>query len=275
MRRKAITFIFFIVILFTGSTAFAGHHECEVHFIDTGQSDCILIRSPNKNYLIDTGAPYYKNRVIEYLNKNEINHIEAIILTHYHDDHYGGLLKIVESKKVAKVFLPVHQNEMQYDLYKSLIQKGVKVKYISRDFKLKQGKVNLKAIAPFREDKKIENNNSLVLQGQIDGIKYLFAADCEKAEEEDMINSGELKECDVLKVPHHSLNTSSTDKFLNKVKAKIAVVTCNGIETPDLKILKRINSKGTTIFRTDFHGNVVVKNGLIRGAKDGINVRIE
>lgn len=275
MGKKVVAFIFFIIILGTGSAAFASHREYEVHFINAGQSDCILIRSPNKNYLIDTGAPYHKNKIIEYLDKNEINCIEGIILTHYHKDHYGGLQKIVENKKVEWVCLPIHENEMQYELYKSLMKKGVKVKYISKGFKLKQGMVNLKAIAPFKEDKVIENNNSLVLQGQIDGIRYLFAGDCEKAEEEDMLNSGELKKCDILKVPHHSLSTSSTDEFLNKVKPRIAVVTCNGVETPDLNTLKRINSKKTILFRTDFHGDIVIRNGFISGSKDGINVRVK
>lgn len=273
MRKKVVTFVFFIII-FISSAAFAGHNRYEVHFIDTGQSDCILIKSLNKNYLIDTGAAYYTNKILEYLNVNGINNIEAIILTHYHDDHYGGLLKIVQNKKVNKVYIPTHYNEVRYDFYKTLIENNISVKYINKGWKLKQGKINLEAIGPIKEDKIIENNNSIVLQGKIDGIKYLFAADCEKQEEKDMINSIELKQCDVLKIPHHSLNTSSTDGFLDRVKPKIAVVTCNGVETPDYKVIRRISRKCPMIFRTDINGNVIVKDGFVKGTKDEIGVKI-
>jgi Predicted hydrolase (metallo-beta-lactamase superfamily) len=273
MRRKATIFVLLIIICIS-STVSARHYKYEVHFIDTGQSDCILIKCQDKNYLIDTGAAYYTNRILEYLNSNEINKIDTIILTHYHDDHYGGLLKIVENKKVHTVFLPMHNNNIRYDLYRKLVQSGIKVKSVSKDWKLKHGKINLKAIGPIREDKKIENNNSIVIQGEIDGVKYLFAGDCEKQEEEDLINNGELIECDVLKVPHHALNTSSSEEFLNVLKPKIAVVSCDGIGTPDLKIIKRISEKGIIVFRSDINGNIIVKNGFIKGSKDGINIRI-
>lgn len=274
MRRKAIMFIL-IIIISISSTVSATHDRYEVHFLDTGQSDCILIRGWNKNYLIDTGGAYYTGRILQYLNLNAINNIDMIVLTHYHDDHYGGLLKIIEKKKVHTVILPKHYSEMKYEFYKSLTEKGVKVKYINEEWKLKFGKINLKAIGPIREDDKIENNNSIVLQGEIDGVKYLFAGDCEKQEEEDLISNGELKECDVLKVPHHSLNTSSSEEFIKALKPKIAVVTCNGVETPDLKIIKRIREKGSIVLRTDINGNVIVKNRFIKGSRDGVNIRID
>lgn len=273
MRKRATIFVL-LIIIWISSTVSARHDKYEVHFIDTGQSDCILIKCQNKNYLIDTGAAYYTDRILEYLDSNEINKINTIILTHYHDDHYGGLLKIVQNKKVHTVFLPMHNNNIRYDLYRKLVESGIKVKFISKDWKLKYGKINLKAIGPIREDKKIENNNSIVMQGEIDGVKYLFAGDCEKQEEEDLINSGRLIECDVLKVPHHSLNTSSSEEFLNVLKPKIAVVTCDGVGTPDLKIIKRISERGIIVFRSDISGNIIVKNGFIKGSKYGINIRI-
>lgn len=273
MRRKVIIVVMLIIVCIS-NTVSAKHDKYEVHFIDTGQSDCILIRGQNKNYLIDTGAAYYTNRILDYLNLNEINKIDSIILTHYHDDHYEGILKIVENKKVRRVFLPMHDNDIKYDLYKKIADKNTKVKFIGSNFKIKHGKINLKAIGPIKEDKKIENNNSVVLQGEIDGIKYLFAGDCEKQEEEDLISSGKLAACDILKVPHHGLNTSSSEEFLNVIKPKVAVVTCIGVGTPDLRIIKRIREKGSIVFRSDINGNTIVKDGVIKDSKTGINMRI-
>lgn len=272
--RKRIIIVFVLIIIGISSTVSAKNDKYEVHFVDAGQSDCILIRGKNKNYMIDTGAAYYTNRILEYLNSNEINKIDTIILTHYHDDHYDGILKIIENKKVGLVLLPIHDSDMKDDLHKKILENNTKVKFIGEGWKIKKGKINLKAIGPIREDNKIENNNSIVIQGEIDGVKYLFAGDCEKQEEEDLINSEKLVECDVLKVPHHSLNTSSSEEFLKILNPKIAVVTCDGVGTPDLKIIKRINENGSIVFRSDISGHIVVKNGFIKGSKDGINIKI-
>ncbi|KZL89818.1 ComEC/Rec2 family competence protein [Clostridium magnum] len=273
MRRRIII-VFVLIIIGISSTVSAKNDKYEVHFVDAGQSDCVLIKGKNKNYIIDTGAAYYTNRILEYLNSNGISKIDAIILTHYHDDHYDGLLKIIENKKVGLVLLPIHDSDMKDDLHKKILKNNTKVKFISEGWKIKQGKINLKAIGPIREDNKIENNNSIVIQGEIDGVKYLFAGDCEKQEEEDLISSEKLVECDILKVPHHSLNTSSSEEFLKILNPKIAVVTCDGVGTPDLKIIKRINENGSIVFRSDINGHIVVKNGFIKASRDGISIRV-
>lgn len=273
MKKRIVTFILTIVVLISGNV-YAKQDKYEVHFLDVGQSDCILIKAWNKNYIIDTGAAYYFDRILKYLESNSVDKVDTVILTHYHDDHYGGLLRLVQSKKVKNVLIPNHYNEIKIDLYKGLAQSGVKIKNIDESWKLKKGKVKLEVIGPLKEDSIIENNNSVVIQGEIDGIKYLFAADCEKNEEEDMLKKGTIEKCDILKVPHHSLDTSSTESFINVAKPKVAIVTSDGIGTPDDKIIKRIHNKGALVLRSDLHGNIVIKNDFIRCDKNGINIRI-
>nr|WP_206154877.1 MBL fold metallo-hydrolase [Clostridium muellerianum] len=263
-----------IVILATGNV-FAKQNKYEVHFLDTGQSDCILIKTDTKNYLIDTGASYYSDKVLKYLDLNGVNKIDTVILTHYHDDHYGGLTKIADSIKVDKVLLPMHNDKMKYDMYKQLSKRGIDVKYIANNYVLKEEKMNLKALTPFKEDKRLENNNSIILQGEIDGVNYLFAGDCEKAEEEYMIKNNRINCCDVLKVPHHGLNTSSTEDFLRITLPKVAIVTSNGVESPENKVLDRIGKMGTLIIRTDLQGDVVIKNGSLKMSRSDLSIKIK
>ncbi len=273
MKKRIIVLL--IIVIFVTSNGFAKQNKYEVHFLDTGQSDCILIKTDIKNYLIDTGAEYYSDKILKYLKSNGIDKVDTLILTHYHDDHYGGLIKIADSIKINKVFLPMHNDKVKYSLYKELANRGVDVKCISNNYILKEGRMNLKAIAPFKEDKKIENNNSIVLQGEIDGISYFFAADCEKEEEENMIKVNNIKCCDILKVPHHGLNTSSTESLLKKVSPKVAIITCNGIESPEVKVMNRINETGSIVLRTDLQGNIVIKNGILKMSKLDLNIRIK
>ncbi len=69
----------------------------------------------------------------------------------------------------------------------------VKYEWIEDGWEVKGKKLNLKAIAPMNIDSKNENNNSIVLFGKIDGIKYLFLGDCEQKEERDMIYNEKIK----------------------------------------------------------------------------------
>ncbi len=112
MKIKAPrTFLMFIVVVsFFCIKVFAKDRNPEVHFIDTGQSDCILIKTGKENYLIDTGWEYYSGKILSYLNSNNVDKIDGVILTHYHDDHYGGLEMLLKTSKVKKI-LPKHNSD--------------------------------------------------------------------------------------------------------------------------------------------------------------------
>ncbi|QGS68272.1 MBL fold metallo-hydrolase [Oceanobacillus sp. 143] len=78
--------------------------ELEVHFIDVGQGDSILIQTPTeKTILIDGGPPKAGKRVVDYLNKLGIKQIDLLIATHPDVDHIGGLKKVMKEVAVKQV----------------------------------------------------------------------------------------------------------------------------------------------------------------------------
>ena len=105
MKIKAprIFVVLIVVVSLFYTKALAKDRVPEVHFIDTGQSDCILIKTGKENYLIDTGWEYYSSKLLNYLNSNNIDKIDGVILTHYHNDHYGGLNMLLKTAKIKKV----------------------------------------------------------------------------------------------------------------------------------------------------------------------------
>ncbi|WP_199798392.1 ComEC/Rec2 family competence protein [Clostridium fermenticellae] len=272
MVKKKI-FIFLMLFILIGDTVYAKHGEYGVHFLDTGQSDCILIKADDKNYIIDTGASYYTNKIIRYLKELKIDNIDGVILTHYHDDHYGGLIKIVDNIKVNNVFLPKHYNEVKDDICKELNQRNINIKYIDKNSAFKYKRMKLKFLLPDKVNRRNENNNSVMICGEIDNINYLFAADCEKEEERFMTKKNKLEKCDVLKVPHHALNTSSTNEFLEKIDPKIAIVTSNGVETPDMRVINRISRRGIMVVRTDIYGNIVISKHNLTTGNGRVNIQ--
>ncbi|CAB1251492.1 ComEC/Rec2 family competence protein [Clostridium sp. HV4-5-A1G] len=272
---KRILAIIFVIIMYMDNVALAKFGNYEVHFLGVGQSDCILIKTDDKNYLIDTGAAYYTKRIIRYLDLNQVKSIDGIILTHYHDDHYEGIIKIAQSRKVCKVYLPDHRNYIQNIMSDKLNKMGVDVEYIKRGWEIKNYGCVLKAIGPVRESKTVENNNSIVLQGKVNGLQYVFAGDCERSEEEDILKTGELKKCDVLKVPHHGLNTSTTNRFLDRVEPRVAIITSDGVGTPDKRVENRLINKGAIVWRIDNQGNIVIKNDILYCSKNYTSIRLK
>ena len=76
-----------------------------IHFLNTIWSDCILIESKGKYALIDSGSDFYYPMIKKYLNKLEISELEFLVLTHFHNDHYGCILKLLDDFKIKNTYL--------------------------------------------------------------------------------------------------------------------------------------------------------------------------
>lgn len=62
-----------------------------VHFIDVGQADSILLEYGGKFLLIDGGNREDGELVVSYLEQQGVQELEAVVCTHAHEDHVGGL----------------------------------------------------------------------------------------------------------------------------------------------------------------------------------------
>ncbi|GAA0739465.1 MBL fold metallo-hydrolase [Clostridium oceanicum] len=266
----AISIILIISILNTIDTsnmnAFTNSNGIEVNFLDVGQSDCTLIKSNDKNYMIDSGREEYSDKIINYTQLSRVKKIDEFILTHYHDDHYGGLEELLKNNKIKKILLPDYDSKEKNKVLSIIKKYNVEIKFIKRGWKEKSKKIYLEAIGPLKKYDN-ENDNSIVLYGKIDSVRYIFSGDCEKRAEKDMINNKVLKKCDILKVPHHGLNTSTTEEFLKITKPKIAIINCDGIYTPQNKVIDRLKNKGVNIIQTSECGDIVIKNRKIKFIK--------
>src|SRR5690554_797804 len=105
MRKYLFGFI--AILIFTFPQTITNSKEqsiMNVHFIDVGQGDSILIQTPTKKtILIDGGSPKAGEKVVTYLQKLQIKKLDLIIATHPDIDHIGGLPHIMKSIKVEKI----------------------------------------------------------------------------------------------------------------------------------------------------------------------------
>ena len=77
----------------------------KIHFLNTIWSDCILIESNNHFALIDSGSDFYYPMIKKYLNELNIKELDFLILTHFHNDHYGCILDLLDDFKFKDTYL--------------------------------------------------------------------------------------------------------------------------------------------------------------------------
>lgn len=102
------------------------------------------------------------------------------------------------------------------------------------------------------------NNDSLVLYGKVGNYYWLFTGDVEEAGELELVAFYPHLKVDILKVGHHGSQTSTSEKFIQQIKPKIALISCglnNRYNHPNGDVLGRLADLDTTIYRTDLQGS--------------------
>lgn len=267
--KKVLTVIlslaFLLVILYSPQKmAKTTKDNLEVHVIDVGQGDSILIKDGNEAMLIDGGRRSSSETVVNYLKEQGVKDLKYVIGTHPHEDHIGGLIAVLDSFKVENILLPnVINNTIAFeDLLDSIERNDLKITKPSISEKLNVGESELITLAPNSEKYSLTNNYSIVLKLNHGENSFLFTGDAEKTSEKEMFESNKrLLKADVLKVGHHGSKTSSSEKFLDQVKPKYAIISVgnkNSYGHPDKETLAKYYERNVGVYRTDLDGTVVV-----------------
>lgn len=186
----------------------------EVDFLDVGQGDAILIKTPaGQNILIDGGPD---KTVLRRLGENLTwwdRKIDLIISTHPHDDHVSGLIEVLKKYQVgAALFRTINFNSPSFDSFLSLIrEKEIKKVDFSDSHIMKLGDgCWFDLIYPFTDadvvlGEKDINDSSLIIKLDCLGKTFLFQGDAGIKAEENILkrDSGLDLDVDVYKVGHH------------------------------------------------------------------------
>jgi competence protein ComEC len=258
----------------------------EVYFLDVGQGDSILIKTPyGQNILVDGGPD---DTVLKRLGKEMSpldKKIDLMILTHPHADHLTGLIDVIKNYKVEKILYTgvVHIAPQFLEWLKTVKdhrQSGASEKIpltiIDRPQTIDLGeKCELQIMYPFKsfagESVSNLNNSSIVFKLVYNQTSFLFMGDAEKEVEDELVKSGIPLGADVLKIGHHGSSDATSEEFLNEVKPKFAVIEVgrgNDFGHPSGRIIKRLERFGAKIFRTDLDGTVHLTS-------DGKRVKLE
>ncbi len=243
----------------------------EAHFIDVGQGDSILVIAPNrKTILIDAGDRKESQTVLSYLGKQLIDKIDIVISTHPHADHIGGLIGILDKITVGLVIdsgYP-HTSKTYEDYLTRIEQKDIPFTLArSGDVIDLDPSVSIRILHPGK-GKKIEsyakaNNASIVIEMVHGQVGFLFTGDAEKEAESEILECSDFSGIQILKVGHHGSRSSSSDQFLQVANPSVAVIMCgagNPYGHPHQETLDTLKRRNMDIFRTDLHGDIVIRS---------------
>ena len=262
-------------------------NSLEVAVLEVGQGDAILVISPlGSTLLIDAGGAFegFRGRlehlgsdpgeevVSPYLWSRGFKTLNAVAVTHAHQDHIGGMSAILDNFKVGRLWIGNdYVSPALLRLKAKAKQQGVPLEHQRRGQHFLWDGVEVHFLWPDSATDATSdlarNNDSLVVRLRYGDRTILLPGDAEKQVEYSILSTPGITglHADVLKVGHHGSKNSTIPEFLSAVNPQVAIVSAgeqNPYGHPSPELLERLTKNGVRVLRTD-------KDGAIQAITDG------
>lgn len=193
-----------------------------VTVLDVGQADAILVRQGGTVALVDCGLD---GRVVAALVRNNVHHIDAIFVTHWDEDHWGGLPAVLEQFSVGTI--AVAADALDGAPAEVLNRPGVTYRQVACGDTVDIGAFRARVMWPFDTVDGEGNEDSLVLllsyarEGK--SLRVLLTGDAELDQEREFVQ--EVGDIDVLKLGHHGSKVSVDLDLLETLKPELSIAS--------------------------------------------------
>jgi len=264
--------IFLILLLFNVtvwiSYFYVINTDLAIYFLDIGQGDSTLIKTPDNNFILIDGGPDNTilsklSEVMPFWQKN----IDLVILTHSDLDHLSGLTEVIKSYTIgAVVYSDVTKNSDVYKEFERLItSNNIKILGYTDKDDLKIGCCTyINFLWPKQETDLMNldtNNTSITFELVYKNTNAFFGGDLESEYEDKLVDEDSFLDVDLLKVSHHGSDKSTSKEFVQKLSPDIAIVSVgkeNIFGHPKESVIKIFKQFGIPVLRTDEIGTIRV-----------------
>ncbi len=244
----------------------AGGPAATVEFLDVGQGDSILIRSPEgKNALIDAGP---SRSVVGLLRSRGVKSLDLVVVSHHHSDHYGGMAEVIRAFH-PRVFVDAdspHATPPYVALLQRVKDDGLTAirPYGDRARKINLGSVTLTLLPQPPASGHEENNNSIGIRVDYGAFSALLTGDSEGPERRWWLRHARplCADVQVLKLAHHGSRNGVDRAWLDLARPRLAVASLgsgNEFGHPHPQALALLRSEGIPLLRTDLSGTVAIR----------------
>ena len=254
-----------------GQFRFRADERCAAA-LNVGQGQCIVFRDRDSVVVTDCGGSGTTNAgdiAARYLLSRGKTRIDALVLTHYHDDHANGALELLRRLPTEKLFVPAAENEADAAFLREAEALGVRVVTVADVCQSWQiGETRLRLVPPLG----VRGDNEqglcvLITQGDFD---LLVTGDASKATEQRLIERIALPDIEVLAVGHHGSRTSTSERLLETCAPDAALISVgrNSYGQPAAETLETLAASGAAVWRTDEAGTVEIRAAKRKGASE-------
>lgn len=243
--------------------------------LDVGQGDAILVQDGASTLLVDAGAD---GAVVDALRREHVLSVDALVVTHLHDDHYGGVAELVGQVPCGRVYVArgaaAHEPDELREAVRALT--GKDAEELSYGDVLGVGAFEVRVVSPTGEVDGLDNEDSLMCavsyEGDRGALEALLTGDAERDRLAEALARGDVGDVDLLKVGHHGSEASLGDAEAAGLRAEAAVASAgehNRYGHPSEACRETLERAGTRFLCTKDVGDVTVEPG-----RGGARVRI-
>ncbi len=257
----------FCFVLFTFQVTFlsfscAAQDIVNVHFIDVGYGDAILLELPDgETVLIDSGDNLHADYLRKYLSSRNIDLFEAMILTHPHKNHFGGFSSLIRKWPVKKFYINgdvKHADKGYKKLIRQVNEEEIPVVILREGDELatKNADIHLSVLHP-SEIKGSANENTLVLLLTFKNTSFLLTSDIYKRQQKFLPDGyPKITSANVVQVPHHGGKIA--ERFAAAFDKNTIFVVSTGGNQYNKPFIEELDKLKGEIFRTDLLGAILL-----------------
>ncbi|HEX6644392.1 MAG TPA: DNA internalization-related competence protein ComEC/Rec2 [Gemmatimonadales bacterium] len=240
-----------------------------LHFLDVGQGDGAAIRTPGGHWVLVDAGPRIagsdagRRVVAPFLARHGARRVTALIVSHAHLDHFGGVPAVLERLGVDALLEPGdHVADPAYgELLGLLAASGIRWQPARRGLSFELDSVRFEVLHPdtaWPEWGMDVNEGSAVVRVAYRDFSALFAGDAGFSAERRL--AGRVGRVDVLKVGHHGSSGSSGEAWLAELAPRVAIVSVgrNSYGHPAADAMARLRSSRADVRRTDTDGTITI-----------------
>ncbi len=271
VERLVVAAAALIVALSSFAMADAATRATRLVMLDVGQGDAILLESREGARMLVDGGPDPDRLLLELDARVPPwdRRVDILVLTHPHEDHVAGLVRVLERYRVGRVYEPGMRGKGPgWEAWDTSLRHGPPRSTLTAGAVIRLDEVRLDVLWPEPGTVPLEpadtgrdiNDTSIVLLGEAGGRRFLLTGDAEDDVDPQLLAEG-LPTLDVLKVAHHGSATATSAALLAATQPAIALISVgagNDYGHPTADALGRLRDAGARVYRTDRDGTIEV-----------------